>query len=110
MQLCGRSAHASLECHISKVLAPIITIEDRLSSTKTTRAAKDAKPPPEAEWVCPGQRCLLQIEVKIIRDEQIEVAIAVIVDKSTATTPTLRRYRQTRGLRDVFEPAAAAVS
>src|SRR5229473_3114309 len=56
-----------------------------------------------------GDRCGLQIEIDVIGDEEIEVAVAIVVDESAAGVPALASARDARFFADIGEGVVAIV-
>src|ERR1035438_7733627 len=66
-----------------------VVIEDVLRAGQSARAAHDGNAFPDAGRPLSGRRGGREIEVHVIRDDQIEAAVAVIVDECTARAPGL---------------------
>ncbi len=56
------------------------------------------------------ERRRLDIEVDVIGDKQVEMAVAVVVEEGAAGVPPCLRLQQARLLRDVGEGAVAVVA
>ena len=59
---------------------------------------------------CLWKRCSLDVEVDVVGDKEVEVAIAVIVKKGAAGVPPRLRLKQARLFRNVSEGAIAVVA
>ena len=56
------------------------------------------------------KRCCLDIEVYVVGDKQIEMAVAVVVEKGAAGVPPCLRLQQARLLCDIRESSIAVVT
>ena len=86
-----------------------IVIEDILRSGQTARPAHDGNPLPDASQTFPRRRRGRQIEIHIIGHNQIEAAIAIVVDECAARAPRLARSRDAGFLGDFGEHAVLIV-
>ena len=73
------------------------------------RAAYDHNPLPLAALAAAGLRSFVQIEVDVVRDENIEVAVAVVIDKRAAGPPARAGDGKARGLGDIRESSSAQI-
>src|SRR5262249_42286441 len=86
----------------------IVVIEDVFSTFEARGATGDHDPLIEARAGF-GNRCGGQVQVDVVGDEKVEVAVAIVVDEGAAGVPALAGPRDTGPFRDVSEGAVAIV-
>src|SRR6185312_15404904 len=77
---------------------------------KSARTAVDRDAFPGAVGILAGLGKMRQIERDVVGDEEIEPAIAVVVDEAAARAPTLARIVEAGLFRDIGERAVAVVA
>src|SRR5580704_10546558 len=80
------------------------------SMHKSARSAFDGDAFPIAIDVVAGFGHALEIEIDIVGNEEIKMAVAVVIDEGCAGTPARFLAYQSRGLRHVGESAVAVVA
>jgi hypothetical protein len=103
--------HAGLLAHIDKGAVALVVIENVLAAGQVPAVRRQ----PECPCKCrdhPRAGRGLQIEVDIVGDEQIEMAVAIVVDKSAAGVPADLRpgLNQSAPARHVGKGAVAVVA
>src|SRR3954470_4912910 len=97
-------------CDISKSSARAVVVQSALSACEATGTAKDTQAFPGAVRIGPRQRGVFQIELNVVGDEQIQVAVAIVIQKSAASAPLLACDGQSNLLGYVFEAAVTEVA
>ena len=100
---------AGLRRDVGKRAVAVVVIERIVGHGQPLRAAYDHDSFPLAVLAASGLWCLTQIEVDIVRDEDIQVAVAIVVDKRTARSPARAGDRQAGGPGDIREFSATHV-
>src|SRR4051794_11687609 len=82
-----------------------------MPAAKSARAAKYFQTFPATKRICAGKKGSLQIELHVIGDEQIKIAVVIVIEKSTTGTPAgCARHRQTLLRCNIFETSAAEIA
>src|SRR5581483_6726346 len=101
---------ASLFAHLGECSVSVVVIERVITGWQAARAALDRDSLPIAIAICARLGDMLEIELKIIGDEQIEVAVAVVVDEGAAGAPARNITEQTSLFGYVSKSAIAIVA
>lgn len=72
---------------IGKGPIAVIVVQGVFASGQSAGAAVNRNSLPGAGGVLPGHRGVLQIETDVVGDEEIEMAVPVVVEKGTACAP-----------------------
>src|SRR5450755_2178392 len=92
------SGNARLLGHICERSIPVVVVKDVLAGRQPAGATVHRDALPVAGGVLAGHRSVLQIEADVVRDEQIEMAVAIIVQECAPGTPTRRTIFPKAGL------------
>ena len=84
-----RAGNSGGYAHVGECAISFVAVKAVLAIRKPARATGYGHPHPAAICVLPGLGGFLQIEIKIVGDEQIEVAVPVVVEKSTSRAPAV---------------------
>ena len=106
----GHAGDARTFGHVRELALPLVAIEKIGIGRQPLRSAVDRQPLPRA--VDPGARLwrCLPVEPQVVRDKEIEPAVAIDVDERAARPPAHGRRREPgRGGR-VFEAAIPAIA
>ncbi len=95
---------------VGKRAISFVAVEAVLAVRKPARAAGYRHSHPAAIRRLAGLRGAFQIEVEIVGDKQVEVAVAVVIEESASRAPAVCRLRQTGGLGHVRESAVAVIA
>src|SRR4051794_14898096 len=87
----------------------IVAIKGMDAAREPARAALDGNSLPGAIHVRTGLGDAIHVELQIIGDEEIEVAVAVVVDPSAAGAPAGVITKQAGGFGDIAEGAIAVI-
>ena len=87
----ARHGNARLQRHVLECSIPTIAIQDVSSAAHALRPASDGKPEISAICVAAGDRRRLQIEVHVIGDKQVEMAITIVIHEAAAGVPARMR-------------------
>src|SRR5450755_1413083 len=90
--------NARLLGHVRERAIPVVVVEDVLASRQSAGATVHRDALPVAGGVLAGHRSVLQIEADVVRDEQIEMAVSIIVQECAPGTPTRRTIFPKAGL------------
>ena len=86
-----------------------IAVQDVLRPRESARPAHHRHTLPHARWPISESRRRGKIKVHVVRDHQIEMAVAIIINPRASRTPGLPRARHTRFFRDLGEHAVLVV-
>ncbi len=95
--------------HVGKRAVAIVVIERVVRHGESARAAHDDHALPLAVLAAPRLGSVGEIEVDIIGDKDIEIAVAIVIDKGAARTPSRAGDGQAGGLTDVREFSGAQI-
>src|SRR5262249_58717373 len=93
--------------HVLERSIAAIVVERRAAKRQASGPAKHRQAFPLAVRRLAGKRSLGQIEILITGHQQIEVAIAIVIQKGTTRTPFLPRATGSAALGDVRELAVS---
>src|SRR5262249_56159995 len=86
----------------------VIAVEYVLAAFQSRRAAGDHHAFVQT-WAGLRRRRCLEVEVDVIRDEEVEVAVLVVIDERRAAPPSGLCARHADLLRNVYERALAVI-
>jgi len=86
-----------------------MAIEDIPAARQAPRPAKDSNALPQAAGVFARRRGVCNVEVRIIRDDQIELPIPIVIHKGAAASPRLSITGDAGCVCHLFEGAVAVV-
>ncbi len=96
--------------NIGERAVTIVAIEDVGVAGEATRAAHDRNAFPLAEWRAVGIGSLCRIKFDVVADEEVEITVAVVIEKSAAGAPANFIVVKACLFRDVGEGAVAVVA
>ena len=105
-----RGGDAGLFADVRERAVAVVAIQRMPAVRKAARAAEHRNPLPVAVAVRARHRRVLEREPDVVRDEQIEVAVAVVVEEAAAGAPARLRVPEPRRLRHVGEGPVAVVA
>ncbi len=100
---------AGLLADIGEGTVAIVVIEGGNAGGQAARAAVDRNSFPIAVRVFAGLRNRFGVELEVVGDEEIEAAVAVVIDEGAAGAPTISGMKKSGLLRDIGEGAVAIV-
>src|SRR5215472_11638346 len=106
----ARGKNTRLRGDVGERSVSVIVIERVVSGRKAVRAAPDGESLPFTVLGAAGFGYMGQIEIDVVGHEDVQPAIAVIVDESAAGSPARTCHRQPRALGDVFEFAVSEIT
>ena len=86
--------NAGLFGDVGERAVAVVVVERVVRRGQSARAADDHHALPFAILAAAGLRGLIQIEVHVVGDENIEVAVAIVIDKRAARAPARAGDRQ----------------
>src|SRR5262249_46343770 len=89
---------------------PVVAIEREPARRQASWTAVDWNALPSAVGIFAGPRHCGEVELEVVGDEQVQVAIPVVVDESTSGSPARARFEQARLAGDVGERSIAVVA
>ena len=87
----------------------VVAIEQVRVGGQALRPAVDRNALPQAVGALPGSGAVGEVEAQVVGDEQIEPAVAVVVDERAAGAPARPPVAQPGARGDVLEAAVAAL-
>src|SRR5882762_5486636 len=95
--------------HVLESALAEIAIEDISAAGQAPRPAKDSYALPQAAGVFARGRSVCNVEVRIVRDDQIELPIPIVIHEGTAASPSLSITGDAGCVCHLFEGAVAVV-
>src|SRR5260370_24257847 len=104
-----RAVDAGRRSYVLEAALAEIAIEDISAARQTAWPAKDSNALPQASGVFARGRGVCKVEVGIIRDDQIELSIPIVIHEGAATSPSLSVTGDARWVCHLFKSAVAVV-
>src|SRR5205814_5920547 len=102
--------NSRLLAYIGKGPVAVVAIQRMITGRQAARAALDRHALPIAVAVGARFGYVLEIELKVIGDEEIEMAVTVIVNERAARTPTRAFIQKSCFFADIRERTVAIVA
>src|SRR5262245_44971043 len=105
---CG-AGHSAFRGNVDEGAVPLVAIQNISAGRKPPWAAHHREVLPFTEVAGPFGRCLLDVEVNVVRDKKIEITVSVVIDKGASGAPSNRFVCEAGFLRNVLERAASRI-
>jgi hypothetical protein len=96
--------------HVGELPRPVVPIEDIAIERKPARPAGGGDVAVVAVRILAGFGRRLEVELEIVGDEQIEIAVAIVIEESAAGVLARAELFETSGFGGVFEALALAIA
>src|SRR5712691_11318502 len=104
-----RAVDAGRRSYVLEAALAEIAIEDISAARQAPRPAKDSNALPQASGIFAGGRGVCKVEVRIVRDGQIELPIPIVIHEGAAGAPGLSVACHAGFFRHLFEFASKVV-
>src|SRR6266403_3283882 len=95
--------------HVLETALAEIAIDDISAARQASRPTKDSNALPQAAGVFARRSGVCKVEVRIIRDDQVELPVPIVIHEGAAASPSLSITSDTRCVCHLFESALAVV-
>src|SRR5258708_152227 len=102
--------NSSMFTYIGESSVTVVSIERMLTGRQTSRSALDGYPLPTATTVLTRDQRVFQRKSYVVRNEQIEVPIAIVVHEAASGPPALLIAQKAGCLRHISECSIAVVA